>query len=267
MPAETFVAWSGQPIDSLTDNVELVRRVWQRTEKGNILLASWTALHRGSIIAQSGPEGKLIVPTEAIAELPKIKEQYENALGCLVNFGIGETLVEAVKACAVSLEQGAGKTVIWAAWLEQESKKDVEKSDPLLSKNAQPHKGKFAPALKEDTFTAPVDVQTEQIEQPAISTTNDTQEETWDPNVTGPEDIAQVLHSYAKPPIETEAPDLIALRDQTGSIIKQIKELVPDIEELRGKFPELYQGYFLLVHAFIELNKQNVQPMQKNEKI
>jgi len=263
MSTENFVAWSGQPIDSLTDNVEFVRRIYQRTEKGNIIIASWAALHRGSIISQSGPEGKLVVPTTALVELPKIKEQYEEALGCLVNFGIGETLSEAIKAVAASLGQGAGKTVIYAAWMEEEKNNAPEETDPLL-KSSQPHKGQPAPALKQETHIEHVVEQTGEPEVPSIDEDNT---KAWDPKATGPDDIAQILHSYAKPAAEEEKPDLAALRDQTGNIIKQIKELVPAIEDLRSKFPELYQGYLLLVHAFVELNKQNpAETMQKSEK-
>jgi hypothetical protein len=269
---EIFIAWIGQPIDHNTDNVEYVRRVHQRVEAGNNALSSWIALHRGSTISQSGPEGKAVLPNDALDELPKIKEQYEQALGCPVSFGIGDSLSEAVKAVAIAVIKGVGQTVIYSprqenVFNELQKPNSKETEDILLksgeqvphAENTNPgqsHLGKPAAPILDEGVQPPEKTE-QKSPEPAKA-------QEWDPDKQSAGDIANLLNTYAQPSDTEQGPDLSALKQETGVILKQIKELVPNIEELQSQFPELYQGYLLLVQAFIELNKQ--EPMSKSEK-
>lgn len=114
-----YVSFDGDTIGQkvgrarLSDDVEMVRRISQAIDQGNLIWKSWAESVGGSIIELGGDEGALEVPADRIGELPAIREQYAGKVGASVSVGVGLKLGESSKALLVAKLQGKDRIVFY----------------------------------------------------------------------------------------------------------------------------------------------------------
>ena len=101
---KVFVSFDGDHIGrmvgraSLADKPEEVSRIAQAIDRGNAIWRSWAESHGGQVINIGGDEGRLCVEADHLQELPKIRDQYSEAVGSTVSVGVGTKLSEADKS-------------------------------------------------------------------------------------------------------------------------------------------------------------------------
>jgi len=128
-----YVSFDGDGIGKLVgrarlaDNVEEVRKVNQRIDRGNEIWKSFALRVGGSIIEIGGDEGALEIPADSLDELPAIAEQYAGAVEATVSVGVGMKLSEASKALLVAKLQGKDRILFYTDEMEKaiaEAQKD-----------------------------------------------------------------------------------------------------------------------------------------------
>jgi hypothetical protein len=125
---KVLIAWDGDHIGrevgraSLADDVEGLRRISQAIDLGNNTWRSWIVMNGGSVISMGGDEGRAEILAEKLPELPKIREQYAEAVGASVSVGVGTKLSEADRALIVAKLRGGNRIVLYTDDLEDEIK-------------------------------------------------------------------------------------------------------------------------------------------------
>jgi len=117
---KVFVSFDGDHIGrmvgraSLADKPEEVARISQAIDRGNGIWRSWVESHGGKVINIGGDEGRLEVEADHLEELPKIRAQYEGAVGSSVSVGVGTRLSEADKSLMAAKLQGGNRIQLYS---------------------------------------------------------------------------------------------------------------------------------------------------------
>jgi GNAT superfamily N-acetyltransferase len=132
---DLFVSFDGDRIGrlvgqaSLNDDEEGVRRISQRIDTGNRLIAAWVNAALGAMISYGGDELRARIPATALADVERIRVQYAQAVGSPVSVGVGIRLSEADKALLSAKVRGGDQVVLYGPDVEKDLEQLKEKSE------------------------------------------------------------------------------------------------------------------------------------------
>lgn len=104
----------------INDDVEEVRRVSQRIDRGQEVWKAWAINKGGSVIEAGGDEIAVSVPVAALPELEGIRQQYAQLVEATVSVGVGMRLSEASKALLAAKLRGKDRVCFYTDEVEQE---------------------------------------------------------------------------------------------------------------------------------------------------
>jgi len=137
-----YLCWDGDHVAAdvrlieLQDDPDRLRQLFQRIDKGNLIVRAWVEGVGGSIISMSGCSGSAEVQAERVAELPKIRLQYSEAMEAPFSVGVGSKLSEAQKALTLVKLRGGDQILLYTPDVDKEIGEGPEKDekDTLLAK-------------------------------------------------------------------------------------------------------------------------------------
>jgi len=286
-----FIAWDGDHIGrevgraSLHDDVEGLRRISQQIDNGNRIWRSWIEGHGGSLISMGGDEGRAELPADYLDELPKIRQQYQDAVNATVSVGVGVKLSEADRALIAAKLRGGDRIEFYtdevnAVVVEAEKKGQKTEEDKI----ADEYLNKAAPAMHPGAFsgathpTAPtVDAPTPtQGDHEEVSMVMDSQENSGQsPELThAGDDFENEFHDAA---MAQEQEDTQGHAQATKNIddvkkklvvaLQMLKQQAPILEQVKQMAPDAYNAIMGLAQAVVGLSReiQAAQPMKKAE--
>lgn len=285
---KVIIAWDGDHIGrevgraSLADDVDGLRRISQAIDLGNNVWKSWVVMNAGSIISMGGDEGRAEIAAEKLSELPRIRDQYAQAVSATVSVGVGTKLSEADRALLVAKLRGGDRIVLYSEDIEPEieaaekqkvNTTEAEKlSDEYLGK-ADPGQAPESPAAAQPTAAG------FQPAAPAIDPGNDQQDGGPPPaqdagaaQETGAqpapqgdpgEDFEEAFHGLAEDQQkkdqgdpEKDASSDDQLKAQVVQILQQLKEQAPILEQVKQSAPDTYQAVMNMAQAVIAMARK-----------
>lgn len=275
-----YVSFDGDAIGQmvgrarLADDVEGIRRVSQSIEQGNKIWSSWVESHGGSVIEMGGDEGALEVPADYLDELPKIRQQYADAVGASVSVGVGLKISESSKALIAAKLRGKDRIEFYTDEVneiiaEAERNKDSEQKkivdeylSPMMKNN-----GVTVP-----TVDKPVATQGEHSEAEEARAIAD---QAQSPEAThAGRDFEDEFHDHARSQEQEDTAkaasstkDLTAIKQQIVQSLQVLKQQAPIMEQLKQSSPDAYAAMVGLAQAVVGLSRQinPDQPMSKSE--
>ena len=151
-----YIAWDGDHIGrqvgqaAIHNDVDGLRQLSQHIDRGNNIWRSWVELIGGSVISIGGDEGRVEIPADKLAEIPKLREQYQGAVGSTVSVGVGMKLNEAEKALIAAKLQGGDKIYFYSANIDKIIEESKSRQDPEAVKEDQAYFGKAETTEEEE---------------------------------------------------------------------------------------------------------------------
>lgn len=289
---KVFVSFDGDHIGrmvgraSLADQPEEVSRIAQAIERGNQIWQSWAESHGGKIINIGGDEGRLEVEADHLGELPKIREQYEGAVGSTVSVGVGTRLSEADKSLMAAKLQGGNRIQLYTEQVNEllEELREKPEGEKLYDEYLNPDSGlqKAQPGMNPGANAgfsgasrshpaAPQSEASEHSEAEVARSTYGVQQ----PQPGQPVDYEQMFHQVASQTPADEPQQPTGLQDDVRAkivqVLQDIRGKADKLEEMRAQSPDLYNSVKGLVEAMIAMaqaqNGDQGQPVQKAEKL
>jgi hypothetical protein len=299
---KVLIAWDGDHIGrevgraSLADDVEGLRRISQAIDLGNNTWRSWIVMNGGSVISMGGDEGRAEILAEKLPELPKIREQYAEAVGASVSVGVGTKLSEADRALIVAKLRGGNRIVLYTDDLEDEikaaeqEKETTTEADKLTDEYLGKADPSEAPAAPESPGAAQPTAAGFQGAQPQVSPGNDQPQGSPDPA----QDAGAAQEQGAQPQastgdagadFESAFHDLATqqqsddqgqaqqggtpeqLKAQVVQILQSLKQQAPILEQIKQTAPDTYQAVMNMAQAVIAMAKEmNGDPQHTSAK-
>jgi hypothetical protein len=287
---KVIIAWDGDHIGrevgraSLADDVDGLRRISQAIDLGNNVWKSWVIMNGGSVISMGGDEGRAEIPADKLAELPKLRNQYAQAVSASVSVGVGTKLSEADRALLVAKLRGGDRIVLYTQDIEPEieaaekqktTTSEAEKlSDEYLGK-ADPGQGPESPAAAQPTAAgfqgaaAPIDPGNDQQDEgpapaPDAGAAQDMGAQpqaapTGDPGPNLEDQFHQAADDQQKK--DSGDPEAAAssddqLKTQVVEILKQLKEQAPILEQIKQSAPDTYKAVMGMAQAVIAMARK-----------
>lgn len=276
----------------LADDVEEVRKVNQRIDRGNEIWKSWALRVGGSIIEVAGDEGALEVPADHLDELPAIAEQYGEAVGATVSVGVGLRLSESAKALLHAKLTGKDKIDFYTDEMEKVIEQAKQHEGTEAEKIADEYLlEKAVPAMNTGDgagyggVTKPMtpSVQKPMGPQGEHSEAADVYDLMGEDRPAPPEqthaaaDFERQLHDEAWKGEEEDMaasaqkkPHIEQARQQLVQALQVLKAQAPMVEQLKAQAPQVYQAMMGLSQAVVGLAKElapapDQRPMAKAE--
>lgn len=291
---KVFIAFDGDHIGrmvgraSLADKPEEVARISQSIERGNRIWQSWAESHGGQVINIGGDEGRLIVEAEYLTELPKIRDQYAEAVGSTVSVGVGMKLSEADKSLMAAKMQGGDRIQLYTeevnALLEELQEKPegeklfeeyldpetgLQKAQPVAMNQGQAAGFSGASRSHPAAPTAPREA-SEHSEAEALRS-----ELADAPQTAAGPDYEELFHRAASQTPEAAADKPQGLQDgvraQVVKILQDVRAHAQELEQMQASNPDLYASVRNLVQAMIAMargaagDQQPQDAVQKSE--
>jgi hypothetical protein len=124
------------------DRPEEVARHAHALERANDLFSSWALRVGGSTVAADGDAFAVVVPAEALVDLPQLMRQYEDLTQCTVSVGVGAKLSEASIAVKAAKGRGGDRAVLFSRDVADEVA-GAERGEEPVAKAEPPEKGKM----------------------------------------------------------------------------------------------------------------------------
>lgn len=286
---KVFVSFDGDHIGrmvgraSLADKPEEVSKIAQAIDRGNQIWRSWAESHGGQVINIGGDEGRLVVEADHLGELPKIRDQYAEAVGSTVSVGVGMKLSEADKSLMAAKLQGGNRIQLFTEEVnevleELQEKPEGEKLyDEYLDPNAGAPIAKANPAMNAGEHAGFSGASRSQAAAPTAPREGSEHSEAEaarqvyaDASGVAPApDYEQLFHQAAAQTLE-DAPQKPSglqddVRSQVVKILQQVRGQAPKLEEMRQSNPDLYASVKGLVEAMIALARGQDGDLQKSE--
>lgn len=295
---KVYVSFDGDHIGrmvgraSLADKPEEVSRIAQAIERGNAIWQSWAESHGGSVINIGGDEGRLIVEADHLEELPKIRTQYEEAVGSTVSVGVGMKLSEADKSLMAAKMQGGNRIQLYAQEVDDllQELHDPDEKEKLYEEYLNPETGlnKAQPGMNPGAaagFSGASRSQPAAPQQGGEASEHSEAEvargiQDGAPAQQGAADYESMFHQAAAQHQEEPAQKPTGLQDgvreQVVKILQDVRGHAPELEQMKGSNPALYESVKGLVEAMIALARsqeggqpqpQQEEPVEKGEKV
>ena len=289
---KVFVSFDGDHIGrmvgraSLADKPEEVSRIAQAIDRGNAIWRSWAESHGGQVINIGGDEGRLCVEADHLQELPKIRDQYSEAVGSTVSVGVGTKLSEADKSLMAAKLQGGDRIQLYTEEVNEvlEELRDNSEAAKLYDEYLDPESAiqKAQPGMNQGEHggfsgasrsqpAAPQQEGSEHSEAEAARATYGVEE----PQPGAPAtDYESLFHQAAQqaPQDEPQRPSGLQddVRAQVVKILQDVRGKAQALEEMRQTNPDMYNSIKGLVEAMITMargldGQEQQQPVQKAE--
>lgn len=288
-----YVSFDGDTIGQmvgrarLADDVEAVRRVNQSIDNGNRIWRSWCESHGGNVIEIAGDEGALEVPAAYLDELPKIRQQYAEAVGASVSVGIGTKLSESSKALLAAKLRGKDRIEFYTdevnELIQQAEAHKGSEQEKIVSEYLSPL-DKAAPAMNPDAFSGPSRPSAATVDKPtptqgdheeAQVAGGEQEQSGQSPELTSAgDDFEKDFHDAAASQEQEDTEGHAQATKNIDDVKKQIvvalqmlKQQAPVLEQIKQTAPDAYKAMMGLAQAVIGLSReiQNVSPMKKAE--
>lgn len=283
---KVFVSFDGDHIGrmvgraSLADKPEEVSKIAQAIDRGNQIWRSWAESHGGQVINIGGDEGRLSVEADHLAELPKIRDQYAEAVGSTVSVGVGMKLSEADKSLMAAKLQGGDRIQLFTEEVNEvlEELQEKPEGEKLYDEYLDPDAGlkKAQPGMNQGSNAGFSGASHSQPAAPAAPREGSEHSEAEaaravyanGSGVTPAPDYEQLFHQAASqtPADEPQKPSGLQddVRAQVVKVLQQVRGQAPKLEEMRQSNPELYASVKGLVEAMIALARgQDEQPQSE----
>lgn len=287
-----FIAWDGDHIGrqvgraSLNDDAEALRRISQAIDHGNAIWKSWVESHGGSIVSMGGDEGRAEMPADYLDELPKIREQYQGAVGSTVSVGVGIKLSEADRALIAAKLRGGDRIEFYTDEVNQiVANAEAQGQKTEEQKIADEYLNKAAPAMNPGAFAGVTEPAGPTMSKPTPvqgdhEEAADVAEEQSDQGVSSPEvthagdDFLSEFHDAARSQEQEDTEghaqatkNLDDVKQKLVVALQMLKQQAPILEQVKQNAPDAYNAIMGLTQAVIGLSKQiqAVSPMQKSE--
>ena len=271
----------GQSLTS--DDLDALRIENQNNELASRIWRSWAEAH-GSVAELSGDGGVVEVNAERLDELPKILEQYREAVDSKVSCGVGVKLSEALKALKASQNRGGG-IVLYTPETETELKEAEEKDKPhdAVDKLSEEYLQKADPALAQGTgagIQGAAEPAMPSIAKPKAEGSEHSDAEALRPMVEGSQAPAKPEMTNASADLESKMHEMAAAQEQqeqgqqpqsTGNPIKaqvvqvlqQVRAAAPILERMAQSSPEVYEAVMNMTRAVISMARELPQDTQE----
>lgn len=264
----------------LADNVAELKRLNQAIEAGNKLFCNWAINNGGEVVEEGGDEACLEVEAATINDLPSIAKQYYELTGATVSIGVGVKISESSKALLIAKIQGKNQIVFWDPKMDailEETAKNVKSESAKLQDEyglakADGHKsgenpwqsGRMAPGLPHE----PVQGGANLDDTGGILSEIDHAAKHRPPAIVAQvppkvQDFATTMHNYAQQqetadaqPVHDKNQHFQTLRQEVASVLGQVKEQCPILDELQEAAPDTYNAVMALTQAVIDLTRE-----------
>ncbi len=125
---EIYISYDGDSLGNkvgrlaLNDKIPELKTLSRRIEAGNDIFVSWCLAHGGELIGAAGDEGRFIISSTALDDLPRKREEYASTVGATVSIGVGMSLSDSDKALLLAKIRGKDRILFWNSDMEQEWK-------------------------------------------------------------------------------------------------------------------------------------------------
>ena len=287
---KVFVSFDGDHIGrmvgraSLADKPEEVSRIAQAIERGNAIWQSWAESHGGQVINIGGDEGRLCFEADHLQELPKIRDQYSEAVGSTVSVGVGTKLSEADRSLMAAKLQGGDRIQLYTEEVNEilEELKENSESAKLYDEYLDPESAnikKAAPAMNAGDHAGFAGASRSQPAAPQAEGSEHSEAEAArqvygveEPQPGALADYESLFHQAAQQTPEDEPQRPSGLQDgvraQVVQILQDVRGKAQALEEMRQSNPDLYNSVKGLVEAMIAMARGmegQEQPVQKAE--
>jgi hypothetical protein len=296
---KVYVSFDGDHIGrmvgraSLADKPEEVSRIAQSIERGNAIWRSWAESHGGQVINIGGDEGRLVVEADHLEELPKIRDQYSDAVGSTVSVGVGTRLSEADRSLMAAKLQGGDRIQLYTEEVDEvleELRDEKDEGGKLYDEYLDPESGlqKAIPGMNQgqgagfsgasQSRPAAPAAPTEGSEHSEAETARALQENAPaapQAPTANAQDYEQLFHQLAaqQPAEEPQKPSGLAddARAKVVKILQDVRGHAQELEQMKASNPALYESVKGLVEAMIAMarsqggEQQPEQPVQKAE--
>lgn len=286
---KVYVSFDGDHIGrmvgraSLADKPEEVSRIAQAIERGNAIWQSWAESHGGQVINIGGDEGRLCVEADHLQELPKIRDQYSEAVGSTVSVGVGTKLSEADRSLMAAKLQGGDRIQLYTEEVNEilEELKENSEAAKLYDEYLDPEATikKAAPAMNQGDHAGFAGASRSQPAAPRQEGSEHSEAEAARsvygveaPQPGAPTDYESLFHQAAQqtPEDEPQRPSGLqdGIRAQVVKILQDVRGKAQALEEMRQSNPDLYNSVKGLVEAMIAMARGldgQEQPVQKAE--
>jgi GNAT superfamily N-acetyltransferase len=308
---ELFISFDGDNIGAaagralLNDDVAGVRKISASIEAGEDLWVNWAITAGGEKESAGGDEGCVKIPSDKVAEVEQIRQQYQDLVGASCSVGIGLKISEASKALMVAKLRGKDRIILWHPSMESELQAAQQKpqteadklsehyltdpvANPTLSKanekgggdalhdvgkNRGAHAG-FAGHKRQGAASASVPHPTSEA-QAVTDVIDQAKKESPPPEEThAAQDFEASLHDAAgqqeKSDTNTAVKDdqgLDQLKKKITQTLAQVKAQMPVMLQIKQSSPDAYQTIMNLVQGVIALGKEVMkgQPQVNDE--
>ncbi len=257
---------------------EMARRASNGIDAGNMLMQSWVLASGGEMVVTAGTEGQAKVPAERLDELPDVLGRYEQATDSRVSVGVGFETHEAATALDVAEARGGKPAVVLynedvaaeAHELEESGEQDDElgpiapEDEALLDDGGPEADGGAEPTLHK----AEGDAKPGEASKIAAGSKDP---QAAMPSAPSPISPASAQSPQGQPPAAGAQPgqaqDPAQLKQAIVSVLQDVKQNMPAIQQLQQTDPAAFQAVTGLVQAFIAVAEQAFagQPMAKSE--
>lgn len=286
---KVYVSFDGDHIGrmigraKLADQPEEAAKISQRIDRGNKIWESWALAHGGVIITLGGDEGTFSIDPDALTELPKIREQYQEAVDSTVSVGVGVKLSEADRALMAAKMQGGDRIQLFTEEVNEilAELQDKDEGSKLYDEYLNPDSGlkKAGPGMNPGAHAgfsgpsqshpaAPI-APTEGSEHSEAEVARSIVENAPQGPQQAAQDYEQLFHELAaaQPKEEPQAPTGLVdpVRAQIVKILQDVRGHAQELEQMRSSNPELYTSIQGVVEAMIAMARNTGQEVQKSE--
>jgi hypothetical protein len=271
-----FVAWSAdravtQQKDAIAANDPAkLRQISHAIEHGTSVWRSWAEMYGGSLVN----EGSAQIDAAHLEDLPRIKEQYESAIGGPATVGIGQKLAEAARALLCGKLKGGDQVVLFTPEVEAEIQKakGMAKAEP--SAGMSPVSPEMSsPAIAEGMGNAgmtgahqpappkaPMKPRVEGSEHSqGEAAANYAEENAVSPEGThAAQDLEDQFHDAAEDSDDDEpqSEDPHVIRQKVVQVLQEVKSQAKTISALKEAAPDAYKVVMDLVSEMIAIARQ-----------
>lgn len=273
----------------LADDVTEIRRTDQAINHGNEIWRSYALRVGGNVVEIAGDEGTIEVPADKLEELPKLREQYAEAVGASVSVGVGMKISESAKALLAAKLTGKNKVMFYSpevdkiikeaeAKLPDEASKIIEEYLSPMTKAVAMNPGAFAGHQQPNSAAKPTQPTAEASEHSQGEGMYNMLQDADENQPPAPEmthagkDFEEHFHEAAqqqeaKDKQDSQHSETDELKQQVAAVLQKVKQQAPMLEQLRQSAPDAYQAIMAMTQAMIALARELVGPteMQKSE--
>jgi hypothetical protein len=262
---------------TMHDDAEGARRLTRDIERGTRVIESWVLRSGGEMVTQNGTRGSFKVPAEHLDELLDIIRQYEEATQSKFACGVGGETAEAAIALKVAEKRGGDPAVVlYTPDVAQEAHDFDQDDDSFLTDEAEDDvlEDMDEPVAKAQ-FNDPAEAgEATKVAQGALSPTAALPSAPSPLTPGSPPAQDPAAQGQGQPPQQGQAGPQSPqeLKQAIAGVLQDVKQQLPNIEQLKQTAPDAYQAILGMVEAMLALAQSKFggdaavqSPVQKAE--